>query len=222
MEVVRYYSPEIIKAFGETFYMMFLTLLISSLLGIPLGTYLYLIRPNSVMEHKKVYLVLDVIVNVIRSFPFLVLMISVIPLTRLLTGSSLGTNAAVVPLSISMVPEFARLIEQVLIEVDRGVIEMAEASGATTLQVIIRVLYREARSGMISSATMLCVSFISYSTVAGLVGGGGIGDFAIRFGYYRYQPEIMIFTVVIIILLVQVMQTIGRKLAQRLDKRIKN
>ena len=222
MDIIIYYMPEIIKSFGETFYMMFLTLIISAVLGIPLGTYLYMIRPNSIMEHRKVYLVLDVIVNVIRSFPFLVLMISVIPLTRLLTGSSLGTNAAVVPLSISMVPEFARLIEQVLIEVDRGVIEMAESAGANTFQIILKVLYREARSGMISSATMLCVSFISYSTVAGLVGGGGIGDFAIRFGYYRYQPEIMIFTVVIIILLVQIMQTIGRKLSQKLDKRIKN
>jgi D-methionine transport system permease protein len=213
-------APQIVFAFGQTFYMLIFTLGIAAVLGIPLGTYLYLIRPGSMMQKPKIYMVLDAIVNIVRSFPFLVLMVAVIPFTRLIVGTSLGTTAVIVPLSISAIPDFARLIEQVLLEVNRGVIEMADAAGASTFQIIIKVLYREARSGMVSSATMLCVSFMSYSTVAGLVGGGGIGDFAIRYGYYRYQPAVMVFTVVLIIALVQVIQTIGRIVAQKLDKRI--
>ncbi|MDR3238583.1 MAG: ABC transporter permease [Clostridiales bacterium] len=220
MGIILELMPQIVKAFGETFYMLIVTLSIAALLGIPLGTYLYLIRPGSMLQKPKIYLVLDMLVNIVRSFPFLVLLVAVIPFTRFVVGTSLGTTAVIVPLSISATPDFARLIEQVLLDVNRGVIEMAEASGANVFQIIWKVLYREARSGMVSSATMLCVSFISYSTVAGLVGGGGIGDFAIRYGYYRYQPKVMIFTVVLIIALVQVIQTIGRSVSHRLDKRI--
>jgi D-methionine transport system permease protein len=212
--------PQITLAFGQTFYMMVFTLGIAAVLGIPLGTYLYLIRPGSMMQKRRVYFVLDMTVNIVRSFPFLVLMVAVIPLTRLMVGTSLGTNAVIVPLSISATPDFARLIEQTLLEVNRGVIEMAEAAGANMFQIIWKVLYREARSGMVNSTTMITISFISYSTVAGLVGGGGIGDFAIRYGYYRYQPEIMAFTVVLIIVTVQLIQTTGRIIAQKLDKRI--
>ncbi|MDR2706035.1 MAG: ABC transporter permease [Planctomycetaceae bacterium] len=212
--------PQIGTAFGQTFYMMICTLSIAAVVGIPFGTYLYLIRPGSMMQKPKIYIVLDAMVNIVRSFPFLILMVAIIPFTRLIVGTSLGTTAVIVPLSISAIPDFARLIEQVLLEVNRGVIEMAEAAGANTFQIIWKVLYREARSGMVNSATLITISFISYSTVAGLVGGGGIGDFAIRYGYYRYQPEVMIFTVVLIILLVQVIQTIGRIISQKLDKRI--
>jgi D-methionine transport system permease protein len=212
--------PQIITAFGQTFYMMVFTLGIAALLGIPLGTYLYLIRTGSLLECPKVYLILDVIVNVVRSFPFLVLMVAIIPFTRLVVGTSLGTTAVIVPLSVSATPDLARLIEQTLLEVNRGVIEMAEAAGASKIQIIWKVLFREARSGMVSSVTLLCVTFVSYSTVAGLVGGGGIGDFAIRYGYYRYQPEVMVFTVILIILLVQAIQTTGRLISQKLDKRV--
>ncbi|MDR0703446.1 MAG: ABC transporter permease [Planctomycetaceae bacterium] len=212
--------PQIVTAFGQTFYMMIFTIGISAMLGIPFGTYLYLIRPGSMMQMPRIYLVLDMIVNIVRSFPFLVLMVAIIPFTRLIVGTSLGTTAVIVPLSISAIPDIARLIEQVLLEVNRGVIEMAEAAGANTFQIIWKVLYREARSGMVNSITLITITFISYSTVAGLVGGGGIGDFAIRYGYYRYQPEVMIFTVVLIILLVQVIQTTGRIISQKLDKRL--
>jgi D-methionine transport system permease protein len=220
MERLVELAPQINKALAQTFYMMFWTLGIAALAGIPLGTLLYLIRPGSVMEKRPVYLVLDVIVNIVRSFPFLVLMVAIIPFTRFIVGSSLGTNAVIVPLSISATPDFARLVEQVLLEVDRGVIEMAKSVGANTLQIIVKVLYREGRSGIVGAATMISVSFLSYSTVAGLVGGGGIGDFAIRYGYYRYEPSVMVFTVVLIILLVQIIQTFGRILARKLDKRI--
>ncbi|MDR0391936.1 MAG: ABC transporter permease [Planctomycetaceae bacterium] len=212
--------PQIVTAFGQTFYMMIFTISIAAILGIPFGTYLYLIRPKSIMQSPRIYFVLDMLVNIVRSFPFLVLMIAIIPFTRLIVGTSLGTTAVIVPLAISATPDFARLIEQVLLEVNRGVIEMAEAAGANTLQIIWKILYREARSGMVNSVTLITISFISYSTVAGLVGGGGIGDFAIRYGYYRYQPEVMIFTVFLIILLVQLIQTIGRIISQKLDKRI--
>jgi D-methionine transport system permease protein len=159
------------------------------------------------------------IVNIVRSFPFLVLLVALIPFTRLIVGTSLGTVAVIVPLSVSAIPDFARLTEQVLQDVNHGVIEMAEATGANTFQIIWKVLYKEARSGLVSSATMISVSFLSYSTVAGLVGGGGIGDFAIKYGYYRYQPKIMIFTVVLIIVIVQIIQTAGRMIARKLDKR---
>jgi D-methionine transport system permease protein len=211
--------PQIAKALGQTFIMMGCTLAISSLLGIPLGTYLYLIRPTSIMEKKRLYLVLDLMVNIVRSFPFLVLLVALIPFTRLIVGTSLGTAAVIVPLTISAIPDFARLTEQVLLDVNHGVIEMAEAAGANTFQIIWKVLYKEARSGLVSSATMISVSFFSYSTVAGIVGGGGIGDFAIKYGYYRYQPKIMIFTVIVIIVIVQIIQTVGRMAARKLDKR---
>jgi D-methionine transport system permease protein len=213
-------APQINKALFQTFYMMWWTLSISALAGIPLGTFLYLIRPGSIMEKKPLFLVLDAAVNIVRSFPFLILMVAIIPFTRFVVGSSLGTNAVIVPLSISAIPDFARLVEQVLLEVDRGVIEMAASVGANTPQIIWNVLYREGRSGIAGAATMISVSFLSYSTVAGLVGGGGIGDFAIRYGYYRYEPSVMIFTVVLIIIIVQCIQTLGRIIAKKLDKRI--
>ncbi|MDR3165914.1 MAG: ABC transporter permease [Synergistaceae bacterium] len=213
-------APQINKALFQTFYMMFWTLGIAALAGIPLGTFLYLIRPGSIMEKRLVYLVLDVTVNVVRSFPFLILMVAIMPFTRFIVGSSLGTDAVIVPLSISATPDFARLVEQVLLDVNRGVIEMAKSVGANTLQIVLKVLYREGRSGIVGAATMISVSFLSYSTVAGLVGGGGIGDFAIRYGYYRYEPMVMAFTVVLIIVLVQIIQTLGRILARVLDKRI--
>jgi D-methionine transport system permease protein len=211
--------PEIGKALGETFYMMFVTLAIAFLFGTPLGTVLYLTRPGSILKAPGLYRMLDTAVNIIRSFPFLILMIAIIPLTRVLVGTALGTTAVIVPLSISAIPEFARLVEQVLLEVKRGVIEAAESMGANTWNIIWKVLYCEARSGIVNAATIISISFLSYSTVAGLIGGGGIGDFAIRYGYYRYQTDVMIFTVVLIIIIVQVLQTVGSFAVRRLDKR---
>ncbi|RXZ79144.1 ABC transporter permease [Paenibacillaceae bacterium] len=211
--------PEIRKALGETFYMMFFTLGIAALLGIPLGTLLYLIRPGSVIKAPILYRLLDMFVNLVRSFPFLILMIAIIPFTRMLVGTAIGTTAVIVPLAISAIPDFARLVEQTLLEVNRGVIEAAESMGASTRQIIWKVLYREARSGIVNTATIISISFLSYSTVAGLVGGGGIGDFAIRYGYYRYQLDVMAFTVLLIIVMVQLIQTVGNYAVRKLDKR---
>ena len=211
--------PEIMVALGQTFYMMAITLTIAIAMGTLLGTILYLIRPGSASYRPKLYVLLDGVVNLVRSFPFLILMIAIIPFTRLIVGTAIGTTAVIVPLTICAIPEFARLIEQTLLEVDKGVIEAAEAMGANQLQIIWKVLYLEARSGIANVITINSVGFLSYSTVAGLVGGGGIGDFAIRYGYYRYQTDIMVATVLIIIVLVQIIQTTGNFAVRRLDKR---
>lgn len=211
--------PEILVALGQTFYMMIVTLAIAVLVGTPLGTLLYLMRPGSVIHAPRFYLVMDAIINIVRSFPFLILMIAIIPFTRLVVGTAIGTTAVIVPLAISAIPEFARLIEQTLLEVNKGVIEAAESMGANTRQVIWKVLYSEARSGIANATTMISVSFLSYSAIAGLVGGGGIGDFAIRYGYYRYQVDIMVVTVILIVIIVQIIQTTGNFAVRRLDKR---
>lgn len=211
--------PEILIALVQTFYMMIVTLSVAVIVGTPLGTFLYLVRPESIISAPKLYVVMDGVINLVRSFPFLILMIAIIPFTRLIVGTAIGTTAVVVPLAISAIPEFARLIEQTLLEVNRGVVEAAESMGANTRQIIWKVLYSEARSGIVNAITIISVAFLSFSTVAGLVGGGGIGDFAIRYGYYRYQVDVMVVTVILIIIIVQIIQTMGNFMVRRLDKR---
>ncbi len=212
--------PEIVKALGQTFYMLVITIPLAVLFGLPLGTLLYLARPGSLVKAPRLYLVLNGLVNLVRSFPFLILMIAMIPITKFLVGSALGTTAATVPMVINSIPYFARFVEQTLLEVNRGVIEAAESMGASRRQIIWKVLYTEARSGIANSITILTVSFLSYSTVAGLVGGGGIGDFAIRYGYYRYETNVMIFTILLIVVFVQVFQFGGNVIVRKLDKRL--
>lgn len=212
--------PEILTALGQTFYMMIITLSVAVAVGTPLGTLLYIIRPGSVNSAPKLYTVIDGIINLIRSFPFLILLIAIIPFTRFIVGTAIGTTAVVVPLAISAIPEFARLIELTLLEVNRGVVEAAESMGANTRQIIWKVLYSEARSGIANALTIISVSFLSFSTVAGLVGGGGIGDFAIRYGYYRYQVDIMVATVILIIIIVQILQMTGNFAVRKLNKRL--
>jgi len=212
--------PEILEALGESFYMLVITVPSAVLLGTPLGTLLYFTRPGSQANSPRLYVLLNGAVNLIRSFPFLILMIAMIPLTRLIVGTALGTTAATVPMIVFCVPYFARFVEQTLLEVNRGVIEAAVSMGATRPQIIWKVLYAEARSGIANSITILTVSFLSYSTVAGLVGGGGIGDFAIRYGYYRYETDVMFFTILLIVVFVQAFQFTGNLIVRRLDKRI--
>lgn len=212
--------PEILTALAQTFYMMLITLSVAVAVGTPLGTLLYIIRPGSVNSAPKLYAVIDGIINLIRSFPFLILLIAIIPFTRFIVGTAIGTTAVVVPLAISAIPEFARLIELTLLEVNRGVVEAAESMGANTRQIIWKVLYSEARSGIANALTIISVSFLSFSTVAGLVGGGGIGDFAIRYGYYRYQVDIMVATVILIIIIVQILQMTGNFAVRKLNKRL--
>jgi D-methionine transport system permease protein len=212
--------PEILQALGESLYMLIVTVPAAVLLGTPLGTLLYFIRPGSYADSPRLYVLLNGAVNLIRSFPFLILLIAMIPVTRLIVGTALGTTAATVPMIVFCVPYFARFVEQTLLEVNRGVIEAAVSMGANRLQIIWKVLYAEARSGIANSITILTVSFLSYSTVAGLVGGGGIGDFAIRYGYYRYETGVMFFTILLIVVFVQAFQFTGNFIVRKLDKRI--
>jgi D-methionine transport system permease protein len=158
-------------------------------------------------------------VNTVRSFPFIILLVALVPFTRLIAGTSIGPVAAAVPLSLAAIPYFARFVEQNLRDVPRGVIEAAHAMGATEWQIVRRVLLVEGRSGIVAALTVLAISFLSYSAVAGVVGGGGIGDLAIRYGYYRFQTDVMVLTVAILIVIVQLIQATGNGIARRLDKR---
>lgn len=212
--------PEIKKALFETLYMVSITVFLGVLLGLFVGTLLYISREGSFAENKWVNSILNSLVSFIRSFPFLILAIAVVPISRFIVGSSIGTSAAIVPLTISCVPYFARFVESALLEVNRGVIEAAQSMGATRYQIVTKVLFSEARSNIVNAITIVTISYFSYSTIVGIVGGGGIGDFAIRYGFYRFETEILIFTVAIIIVIVQALQIIGNYFVRILDKRI--
>lgn len=211
--------PELAVALGETLTMLGIGLAAAVLLGGPLGILLFLVGDGRLLPNRPLAAVLGWTVNTIRSFPFIILLVALVPFTRVVAGSSIGPVAAAVPLSVAAIPYFARLVEQTLREVPRGVIEAAQAMGASDLQVVLRVLLVEARPGLVLALTVLAISFLSYSAVAGVVGGGGIGDLAIRYGYYRFETDVMVFTVAVLVALVQLIQLAGNRLARRLDKR---
>lgn len=211
--------PELWTAIGQTGLMLAIGLSAALLLGGPLGIWLFLLSPGQSLANRPLFTVVNWLVNTVRSFPFIILLVALVPITRVVAGSSIGPVAAAVPLSFAAVPYFARLVEQCLREVPRGVIEAAHAMGASEFQIVARVLINEARSGLVLALTVLAISFLSYSAVAGVVGGGGIGDLAIRYGYYRFQTDVMVLTVAILIVLVQIIQIAGNTLARRLDKR---
>jgi D-methionine transport system permease protein len=211
--------PELWTAIGQTALMLAIGLSAAVLLGAPLGIWLFLLSPGQSLSNRPLFTVVSWFVNTVRSFPFIILLVALVPFTRALVGSSIGPVAAAVPLSFAAIPYFARLVEQNLREVPRGVIEAAHAMGASEFQIIARVLLVEARSGLVLALTVLAISFLSYSAVAGVVGGGGIGDLAIRYGYYRFQTDVMVLTVAILIVLVQIIQFAGNAIARRLDKR---
>jgi D-methionine transport system permease protein len=211
--------PEIWVAIGQTFLMVGIAVSAAVLLGGPLGILLFLTGKGQSLENVWIFRALDWIVNTVRSFPFIILLVALVPVTRVLAGTSIGPVAAAIPLSFAAIPYFARLVEQSLREVPRGAIEAAHAMGASELQIVLRVLLVEARSGLVLALTVLTVSFLSYSAVAGVVGGGGIGDLAIRFGYYRFQTDVMVATVALLVVLVQIIQFTGNRVAQHLNKR---
>jgi D-methionine transport system permease protein len=211
--------PELWVAIGQTALMLGIGLGAAVLIGGPLGIWLFLLSPGQSLANKPLFAAVGWLVNTVRSFPFIILLVALVPFTRTLVGSSIGPLAAAVPLSFAAIPYFARLVEQNLRDVPRGVIEAAHAMGASELQIIARVLLVEARSGLVLALTVLAISFLSYSAVAGVVGGGGIGDLAIRYGYYRFQTDVMVLTVAILIVLVQLIQFGGNRLARALDKR---
>lgn len=218
-EVLVQYQAEIIESIGETFYMVGASVLAAVLLGLPIGTFLFLCGKGSILENRTVYGMLNVLVNTIRSFPFLLLVVFLIPFTRWIVGTAIGTAAATVPLAIIAIAHYARLVEQSLLDVPKGVLEAAVSMGASIKEIIFKFLYVEARSALVLSLTTSTVSFISYSTVMGIVGGGGIGDFAIRYGYQQYKTDLMLYVIVIMVILVQMIQFIGSTVSQKIDKR---
>lgn len=209
---------DLAKAFGETFEMVGISLILTIVVGVPLGLLLYVTGRGLFLQNRYINAIGGVLVNVIRSVPFVILLVLVLPLTQRLVGSTIGPGAAAVPLSIVSTAFYARLVQVALCEVSRGVIEAATASGATPLQIICHVLLPEALPGLLRGLTVTTVSLIGYSAMAGIVGGGGVGDLAIRFGYYRYETNVMIVTVVILIVLVQLVQTLGDYVAGRTDR----
>ena len=208
----------LIKSFWETGYMVVASTVLASLIGIPLGIILTVTRNGHILPNAVINSVLGVIVNATRSTPFIILMVAIIPLTRMLVGSSIGTTAAIVPLTISAAPFIARVIESSLLEIDHGVIEAAQSMGASPMQIIYKVLLPEALHSIVLGITLAVIALIGYSAMAGVLGGGGLGDLAIRYGYQRFQPDVMIVTVVILILMVQLIQFIGDTLSKKLNK----
>jgi D-methionine transport system permease protein len=209
----------IVTGIGETLLMVFVSTLFGYVFGLPLGVCLYMYDKDGIKPNPIIYRILDIIVNIGRSIPFIILLILIIPFTRLIVGKSYGTAATIVPLTVSAIPFIGRMVESSLKEVDKGVIEAAQSMGASNFQIIYKVLLKEARPSLINGATICLGTIVGYSAMAGAVGGGGLGDIAIRYGYYRYQTDIMIVTVIIIVILVQLFQYAGNRLSSSLDKR---
>lgn len=212
-------SKLLLNATGETLYMVAVAGIVGFAIGIPLGVVLHITKKGGLMENTAFNSVLSAIVNVGRSVPFLVLMVAIIPVTKLIVGSFIGTTAAIVPLTIGAIPFVARLIEGALIEVPSGLVEAAQSMGATPLQIITKVLLPEALPTILNSVTITLVTLVSYSAMAGTVGGGGLGDVAIRYGFHRYDLTIMAVTVVMLIVLVQIIQSVGDALVKKVDHR---
>lgn len=210
----------IVEGTGATLYMTLVSTLIAYLLGLPIGILLVVTAPGGLKPVKALYKVLDVVVNIVRSIPFLILLMLIIPFTRFVVGKSYGATATIVPLAFAAAPFVARLVESSLLEVDHGVIEAAQSMGASLGTIIWKVLLAEARVSLIVGGTIALGTILGYSAMAGVVGGGGLGDIAIRYGYHRWQADIMIVTVVLLVVLVQILQMIGTKLSKKLDRRI--
>lgn len=206
-----------LSSFWETLIMVGISGAIGAVTGVPLGILLYLTDRAGVLANRPIYAVLGIVVNAVRSTPFIILLVAVIPLTRLLVGTSIGTAAAVVPLTISAAPFVARLVETALREVDHGLIEAAQSMGATTAQIVWKILLPEAWPGIIAGLTITFVSLVGYSAMAGAIGGGGLGDLGIRYGYQRFMPTVMLTVVLILIVFVQAVQSLGDLLVRRLS-----
>ncbi|MFI8746446.1 methionine ABC transporter permease [Pseudomonas sp. NPDC077186] len=211
--------PEIWQASLDTLNMLLGSMLFTVLLGLPLGVLLFLTGPRQLFEQKALYGVLSLVVNVLRSVPFVILLILMIPFTELLVGTSLGVAGAIPPLVVGATPFFARLVETALREVERGIIEATQAMGASTWQIITRALLPEALPGLLAAATVTAITLVSYTAMSGLIGGGGLGDLAVRYGYQRYQPDVMAVTVILLLILVQVLQMVGDRLVVHFSRK---
>lgn len=209
----------ILNGIVETLYMTVVSTLFGYVFGLPMGVLLCISDKDGLKPHPVLYKILDFIANIVRSVPFLILLILLTPFTRFLLGKSYGSTATIVPLTVAAIPFIARMVESSLKEVDNGVVEAARAMGAGTMRIILRVLLVEARTSLITGATIAIGTILGYSAMAGAVGGGGLGDIAVRYGYYRYQTDIMIVTVILLIVIVQIFQSVGMLIANRLDRR---
>jgi D-methionine transport system permease protein len=218
-------SPEILnlilQSAGQTLYMVAAAALIGTFFGLPLGVFLATSGKGELFEAVAVNRVLGLVVNATRSTPFIILVVAIIPFTRLVAGTSIGTTAAIVPLTVAATPFIARIIETAIREVDQGLVEASRAMGATALQIVTKVLLPEALPAIVLGLTLTVVSLIGYSAMVGAVGGGGLGDLGIRFGYQRFMPDVMAAVVVVLILLVQAVQSLGEAIARRVNKRLR-
>ena len=203
----------------ETLIMTLLSTIFGYLLGLPMGIALAVTDADGIRPNAVVYKILDVIANIVRSIPVLILLMLLMPVTKVIVGKTYGTAATVVPLTIAAAPFIGRMIESSINEVDRGVIEAAQSMGASTMNIIIRVMLVEARTSILVGVTIALGTILGYSAMAGIVGGGGLGDIAMRYGYYRYEADIMIVAVVLLVVLVQIFQTLGMRMSVKLDRR---
>ncbi|NLJ83461.1 MAG: ABC transporter permease [Halanaerobiaceae bacterium] len=221
-EILTYlgrYSHLLLNGTLETLYMVSVSLIIAVVFGIPLGVLTTITRKGHILPNGVLNKTLDGIINIGRSIPFIILMVAIIPLTRAIVGTSIGTTAAIVPLAVAAIPFVARVVDNALLEIDPGIIEAARSMGAAPLQIIVKVLLPEALPGLILGVTLTAINLIGYSAMAGAIGGGGLGDIAVRYGYQRFRVEIMVQTVVILVLLVQLIQWAGNKIAKFFDHR---
>ncbi|MFV0503368.1 MAG: methionine ABC transporter permease [Lachnospirales bacterium] len=213
------FSKVIMPAFYDTVYMVFWSSVFSVILGTILGIIIYVTDKGSIMEQMSINKILNIIVNIGRSIPFVILIVALIPLTKLIIGTSIGRESAVVPLTIAAIPFVARVIDNAIKELDKGVIEAAISFGATNREIIFKVLLPESASAIVNAITLTVINIIGYSAMAGTVGAGGLGDVAIRYGYQRYQFDILIYTIIIIVLMVLIVQSVGNILADVLNKK---
>ena len=209
--------PDMIKALGETIYMVSISGLISTLIGIPIGVLLVVTKEGGILENKVLHNLWSKIINTFRSIPFVILLTAIIPVTRLIVGTTIGTKGALVPLVFGTVPFISRQIESALLKIDPGVIEAANAMGSSPFEIIIRVLLPESLPGIVYALTITTISLIGFSAVAGTVGGGGLGDFAIRYGYQYFKTDIMVVTILLLLLIVNFIQNLGEIISKRIS-----
>ncbi len=211
-----------IKGVKETLYMSVVSTLLAYLIGIPAGVILFTTEKNGILECKYLNKVLGMIINLLRSIPFIIILVAILPFTRAVVGTTIGTTATIVPLVFAAAPFVARMVESSLKEVNLGVVEAAQSMGASPFQIIIKVLLPEARPSLIIGCTIAITTILGYSAMAGFVGGGGLGAIAINYGYYRYQTKIMLITVILLVVIVQLFQEVGMKIVKKTDRRIRN
>ena len=211
----------LITGIGETFYMVIVSTIIAYIIGIPLGVIVFITDTNGICRNRVVNVITGFIINVVRSIPFLILLVALLPFTRLVVGTTIGSTATIVPLVVAAAPFVARMVESSLKEVDPGVIEASKAFGASTWQIITKVLLPEAKPSLLVGGTIAFATILGYSAMAGFVGGGGLGAIAVNYGYYRYQSDVMLITVALLIIIVQVFQEVGIRVVNKIDKRIR-